>query len=564
MKVINDINVEDHFEELLISLSISSEVDPAFPAAISKNGNATIQIYDLGEGTILKKTTFAVAGGALDYLWGWGVEGNGLSGPTWLDDKGLYSVDQYFSGSQMMRDEYYEDARLFTYKSSNTATDGIIGNTCASENEALIGKNSSGASNVTTTSIHTDITGGHIASGSKLVTRSSTVTNFPSNEITISAWVRTTDTTAPGIIFSFMSDNKTVNKNYTNYEFILYDARNLKTIVQTYLPTIQEMKNPHMRDVNEEFVSGESVNDGEWRFISVTWNSALVASSTDAFEQTTRGKKLENVGNIRVGGALNDPKFPFTGDIQNIQIWNKALKLENILKSMQWPIGIDQRSVLRELLYFWRFSTEEVDIVKNKNLIVGKNIASYISSINPSGNNSASHSMYDLVGHRSTGLSYTYRKDNEVPCAEDVQWYFSAPVIYSGNLQAAYNGRLEFFLRSPDHSGSPRSMMRFIMINGGTGAKKTTIYNNLKKFPVPSMTKWTSYVVVLREDFGWTDGNNAPLSFADMWDVLSNVQKISIRGDNWLCSYSGDGSEAVTIQNVTLYKIQQEYNYTDS
>ena len=140
-----------------------------------------------------------------------------------------------------------------------------------------------------------------------------------------------------------------------------------------------------------------------------------------------------------------------------------------------------------------------------------------------------------------------------------MQWYFSAPSSFSGNLQDAYNGRLEFFLRSPDHSGSPRSMTKFIMIDGGTGTTKKTIYNNLKYFPVPSMTKWTSYVIVVREDFGWTDVNNTPLSFSDMWDVLSNVEKISIRGDNWLCSYNGDGSEAVTIQNVTLYKIQKEY-----
>ncbi len=52
---------------------------------------------------------------------------------------------------------------------------------------------------------------------------------------------------------------------------------------------------------------------------------------------------------------------------------------------------------------------------------------------------------------------------------------------------------------------------------------------------------------------------NQPLSFNDMWDVLGNVKKISIRGDNWLCSYRGDGSEAVTIQNVTLYKIERVY-----
>eukprot|EP00942_MAST-04A_sp_MAST-4A-sp1_P014919 g14919.t1 len=166
---------------------------------------------------------------------------------------------------------------------------------------------------------------------------------------------------------------------------------------------------------------------------------------------------------------------------------------------------------------------------------------------------------YDLIGNKSISLSYASRTDTEVPCAEDVQWYFSASSSFSGNLRDAYNGRLEFFLRSPDHSGSPRSMTNFVIIDGGTGIETKTIYNNLIDFPVPSMTKWTSYVVVLREDFGWTNEKNQPLSFNDMWDVLGNVKKISIRGDNWLCSYRGDGSEAVTIQNVTLYKIERVY-----
>ena len=77
-------------------------------------------------------------------------------------------------------------------------------------------------------------------------------------------------------------------------------------------------------------------------------------------------------------------------------------------------------------------------------------------------------------------------------------------------------------------------MTNFVIIDGGTGIETKTIYNNLIDFPVPSMTKWTSYVVVLREDFGWTNEKNQPLSFNDMWDVLGNVKKISIRGDNWL------------------------------
>merc|ERR1711871_977023 len=268
MKVINDINVEDHFEELLISLSISSEVDPAFPAAISKNGNATIQIYDLGEGTILKKTTFAVAGGALDYLWGWGVEGNGLSGPTWLDDKGLYSVDQYFSGSQMMRDEYYEDPRGNTFILGDYNATALSANQCQDK-----GLNADAYNGTSEAPILDHVSGGHFPKDSYLSPRSIVVENFPSLQITISVWLRTIDTSAPGIIFAFLSNNTLRKGSSREYEFALYDARNLKAMIKTALPTSQQLKNPHLRQANREFTSGAAVNDGEWRFISITWQS---------------------------------------------------------------------------------------------------------------------------------------------------------------------------------------------------------------------------------------------------------------------------------------------------
>ena len=137
-------------------------------------------------------------------------------------------------------------------------------------------------------------------------------------------------------------------------------------------------------------------------------------------------------------------------------------------------------------------------------------------------------------------------------------WYFSAPSLFAGDLRDAYDGRLEFFLRSPDNSGSPRIMRNFVIIEGGTDSQ--TIFNNLKEFPAPSKMKWTPYVIVLREDFGWTTSKGVPPSFDEMWDILGNVRKISIRGDNWVCSYAGDGSEAVTIQNVTVYSSERKQN----
>ena len=64
----------------------------------------------------------------------------------------------------------------------------------------------------------------------------------------------------------------------------------------------------------------------------------------------------------------------------------------------------------------------------------------------------------------------------------------------------------------------------------------------------------------LVENDNGTDLSIQSLSFDEMWDILGNVRKISIRGDNWVCSYAGDGSEAVTIQNVTVYSSERKQN----
>eukprot|EP00944_MAST-04C_sp_MAST-4C-sp1_P015461 g15461.t1 len=440
----------------------------------------------------------------------------------------------YKFGLEPLRDQYYEDPRGNTFILSDYNATALSVNQCRDKGLNV------DAHNRTSEAPKLDhVSGGHFPKGSYLSPRSIVVENFPALQITISVWLRTVDTSAPGIIFAFLSNNTLRKGGSREYEFALYDARNLKAMIKTSLPTSQQLKNPHLRQANREFTSGATVNDGEWRFISITWQSQTgacriyvdgghVASSQFAFNAATRNTLLEKVGRITVGSAIEQPGFTYTGELQNIQVWMKALSDVNILRSMQWPTGIDHPSVLQELLYFWRFTGQHDLVHVNSSSIVAHNIAHEVSGSGWMEDSAAVDlKADDLVDTNSTGALYAQRSLVEVPCVEDVQWYFSAPSLFAGDLRDAYDGRLEFFLRSPDNSGSPRIMRNFVIIEGGTDSQ--TIFNNLKEFPAPSKMKWTPYVIVLREDFGWTTSKGVPPSFDEMWDILGNVRKISIR-----------------------------------
>ena len=64
---------------------------------------------------------------------------------------------------------------------------------------------------------------------------------------------------------------------------------------------------------------------------------------------------------------------------------------------------------------------------------------------------------------------------------------------------------------------------------------------------------WTRYSLTLREDFSWVSepyGN--PITQAEMLAVLGSATALRIRGDAYVCDASGDGREAVYINNLRL------------
>ena len=98
------------------------------------------------------------------------------------------------------------------------------------------------------------------------------------------------------------------------------------------------------------------------------------------------------------------------------------------------------------------------------------------------------------------------------------------------------------------YSGSPRPMLGFVELEGWN----LTISYSLQSFPLPG-NDWTPYVAVFRGDFGWIRTNDQqPATFDDLWSVLNNVKSLRIRGDSWICSHGGDGSEAVYLNRVSI------------
>jgi len=84
------------------------------------------------------------------------------------------------------------------------------------------------------------------------------------------------------------------------------------------------------------------------------------------------------------------------------------------------------------------------------------------------------------------------------------------------------------------------------------GFDGTTISYKMPNFKTIDKTAWSAYVVILREDFGWTSSSGLPVSTSDMISVMKNVTEILIRGDTNVCGDDGDGMEVVYLQNVTM------------
>ena len=384
-----------------------------------------------------------------------------------------------------------------------------------------------------------------------------TISDFPSVDVSISMWVRTTDVSRPGTLMSFTAQSSSPAGPNPYYEFAVVDQRSLRVVVKDHVDFT-------WRHPAQE--TGVTLNDGMWHHLVVTWSSkdGQVVVFRDGAKQFQirgyrTGETILRQGIIMVGNTPLDttvcerlqpfnapcqvlPDTGFIGAVQNIRIYTEILGPEGAINDFQWPFTGEANLQLK---VYWRsvvstFSNGVSNVTLN-NLATG-NIRRQTKN-----EREAHHGVTSLQGIYPLETSSI-----RVPCVEDDVWYFEAPVAFLRKLgPGMYNGRLQFQLLAPSTSGYPRSRNGMVTITSSGGVRLT---NAVSGFSAPSSAKWTSYSISLREDQGWSYyGTGEAVSFKKFREVLENVTSLSIRGDDNVCSDTGEGQEAVYIQNVMLF-----------
>lgn len=111
--VVNDAETEQHFETFTAALSLQGPIDDG-AALTAATAEATVMLYDYGDGVVLANTTFVTgsmassaasslqdnttkAGG--DFAAGWAISDNGGQG-GWIDSNGFGAKDAIFGANE--------------------------------------------------------------------------------------------------------------------------------------------------------------------------------------------------------------------------------------------------------------------------------------------------------------------------------------------------------------------------------------------------------------------------------------------------------------------------------
>jgi len=104
-------------------------------------------------------------------------------------------------------------------------------------------------------------------------------------------------------------------------------------------------------------------------------------------------------------------------------------------------------------------------------------------------------------------------------------WYFVAPSQYRGDKSAFYGGSLEYYLRQS--AVSSQFAARDIIIESDENSFLIYTYPDAE---YPGVD-WTKYEIDLVAGPAWTDENDIEVTADEMRQILSNITKLSIRGE---------------------------------
>ncbi|KAL4086333.1 hypothetical protein PRIC1_014460 [Phytophthora ramorum] len=549
-----------HFKTLSLAL-----LNPQTAGAtLGSTKETVVRIYDYDEGVSLANSSFTTNSADLTdqqhLQHGWQVVGNGAS-PLRVDGNGLFAVDDVLGEAE------------YNQKCDLAAPTGVCSYSCELGGGLTSALGLEAAYNVLA------------LDGDDYVASMNAISAFPSEALTVSLWVKTTQTNPAACLYSYAATAPAV-------PLALCNPSNLQLFIDA-----------------ESDVSGLStfvnVSDNAWHFLAVTWTSAdgrvrVFDNGMLVFDggPYREGKALQATGFLVVGHLVlsSTSKAPctvaveaatastgtsslltevtedvrcnvvtgsgFKGQVQHVHVWSRVLARSELLGELAWPLRVASNG----LVLGWNFATSfllrqgrvvndlSMQGQEQKNLGVlhcsSQNLSSLQLASTPEPNTSSTGVDRCLLRGEVPRLDATF------PCGPVFAnvWHFSAPAAFTTKLAAAYGGRLQFRLLAPSFNGSPRPRRGQVAIFGkNADGIATQMSVALGSFDLPSASRWTYYSVVLREDFGWiTEPDGASITAAAFKAVLGGATRLWIRGDIWGYDPTGAGQEVVYLNDVVL------------
>lgn len=321
-----------------------------------------------------------------------------------------------------------------------------------------------------------------------------------------------------------------------------------------------------------------NISNNEWHFLAITWNAEdgrvyMYDNGMLVFDGGPYrvGNALESGGRFILGGlALSGPEDPchppnvqssgidgtsaetecaiekesgFVGEVQHVHLWSRVLARSEIRKELSWPMQV----VSNGLVFGWNFDTthllEQGTFVND--ISTKGQAQKHIGFIHCGSSQGSSSSC--LAPGVLPSISPAF------PCGQVYSniWHFAAPHDLLVQLRKAYGGRLQYQLLAPSFNGSPRPRRGQVSIFDGEGNQ---ISLALGSFPLPSSNSWTSYSVILREDFGWIkEPSGDPVASTEFPQIIANAAALWIRGDLWGYDASGQGQEVVYMNDIAVF-----------
>ena len=615
--LLDDQVAEPHFELFYVTIELESfelanAASMGVSAAVGTPSYTTVIEYDWADATPLLGYAFegahaaALSGMAqplpanesasvitLNGVGSWSVVGNGEAAATpggagapWVDAHGLGAADMVHGAA-----EYDEACDLAAPWTPPCEHDCVFGGAFA------LAPDGDGAGNGAAVLALSGDTA-HVAAAAPLVDGDDAnggAAAFPSDELTISMWVRfpsseaasasTVDTASLALV-----SYEVANAAEPYHELLLSSPRDLTLSLRS--PIGRGLRLGGL-DLVSLTTGGAATKDddssygskgGAWHHLAVAWRSidgrvvawldgarvfvggpyraqttlraggALVVGGAQAAGTPCRGAggvAVANAACVTTGTALGGGALGGV-ELQNVRVWSRALfESEDVAAELRWPFA---PASLSGLFFDWRFVPETLS---SADAVLGALGPRAVADGAPGGSRPAVLSAAGGGAELVLGGTPTLAGLGRFPCGEVYApssiWHFAAPAALAAALSDAYGGRLQFRLRAPSASGAVRSSRGAIRVVGG-GALSDVVLSYRSVFGAPTDGSWTYVSAVLREDFGWAFEPSGVVPTADeMIAVFANASALELRGDAFVYGASGSGQEVVYVNDVAVY-----------